>query len=311
MLKTRNPLLECRSAVAGDKSRFIDADDIGDWFAKMMITEINKFINMFKCRDIMRGDFANDWEDTIKFVCRPTIKEIKSLRKFWSQKKLREDGRSPADARKLWFIMADGGAVAKRKINPEKQSAWDSDMGVKEQIIFKDLITSDYGWMCEIPSRDGYTTLSPYFKRMTTELNGLRAVITTHYGWLFFRGINLQCYGYDCSKGSWDNTDYLQEFLDRYGCGNRHRDYKTWEKILFKKQSMIKINKFCLDALYNPHTELGRKHANKLYDENFAEQIRSQLDLELDIIMIYCLVDKIKMKAHIFDKIESGFYIYI
>ena len=27
----RNPILECGSAVAGDKSRFIDADDIGLW----------------------------------------------------------------------------------------------------------------------------------------------------------------------------------------------------------------------------------------------------------------------------------------
>lgn len=290
----RQTLLECRSARAGDKSRFINADDIGDWFAKMMIVEINDFMNMFTCRDIIKNDLANDWKETIKFVCRPKISELKSLRKFWSQtdkSHAKDDYRSvikkPSEMRKIWFNMADAGEVARRKQNPEKQREWMAlglagwpkmrgGVNMRENLIFRDLISADKGWECEVRKGNDNYELSPYFKRMADELNGLRVVITSHYGWLFYRGFRLQCFGYDVDSGAgWDNTDYLEKYLDEYGrrwdTDNDNNKYKLWENVLFKKRFMIKINNACVKALWNPHCEFGRKHAEALYDENFGE----------------------------------------
>ena len=284
----RNSLLECRSADAGDRSRFIDADDIGEWFAKMMICEIRTWFSYYNNGDIMINDLANDWEKIIKFVCRPTTNELKSLRKFWSQKLDHSGGEPMRNMRKIWFNMADAGEVAKRKINPELQAEWmegseqmnswvGDGIARREMTIFKNLIISDKGYfVCEMRrTTRPYETwgLAPYFQRMATELSGLRVVITAHYGWFYFRGQVLKCFGWDDEK-KWGTEDYIHKYLREIVCGlptGFERKYKIWENALFKKRFMIKIKNACVKALWNPHTPIGKWKANKLYDENFAE----------------------------------------
>tara|TARA_R110002167_G_scaffold81959_3_gene224004 strand:- start:2211 stop:3101 length:891 start_codon:yes stop_codon:yes gene_type:complete len=289
----RNPILECGSAVAGDKSRFIDADDIGLWFAKMMIDEINTFINIFKDKNIIRNDMANDWENTIKFICRPTIKEITALRKFWkisdnSQRAWREtqnynnDVYLPSQRRQLWFNCCDGGEIYKRKINEEKQRAWMNDRingstySQREYNIFRGLIQSDYHWACANKNEYEFKEITNiYFKRMASELCSLRLAITANFGWRFHRGVRLVCFGYDVDSGAgFDNTDYLFNYLEEHsGVADEYKKTMIlWANALMKRKFMIKINKSCLKAIYNPHTHLGKKWGEKLYNDNFTEE---------------------------------------
>ena len=277
-------LLECRSAVAGDKSRFIDANDIARWFANNFICEIKTFMNYFSHKNIMINDLANDWEETIKFMCRPTILELRELQLFWRQNdKLITNNTAPSDRRKHWFTIADSGEIMRRK---HRQNATMVKMSVvmreekfvkRENEFFYHLLQNKNHRYCEmLKSKNGYTDDVAYFQRVIYDFIDIRAVITAHYGWIYYRGVSLQCFGYEISNSGSGimegNTDYLELYHEKSGdCDDdEKRKNRALEKILFKKSFANIINNYCLEALYNPHTELGRRHANNLYDENFS-----------------------------------------
>jgi len=66
-------------------------------------------------------------------------------------------------------------------------------------------------------------------------------------------------------------TDTEKELFDlvRQGIEDSHADRRKRRELEVQRRAVRCIEDVFLKALYNPHTPLGHKKANALYDENF------------------------------------------
>lgn len=270
MTDINDTTLECRSAVAGDRSRFINAEDIGRWFAKMMIEDINDFMDIFRHKKLINIIFKKEWKNIITEICRPSVKEIKNLQTWWKRTDAGDLGfrkkwgymleaHTPSDCRKLWFEIADSGEIH-RRFN------WDNmcdETTEKEYRMFYDIIVNDRHY--SIMKAGSYDIEYKYFKRMAEDLSTIRHMIMLHFGWTRRRGVVLYTFG-DYGEG-----DMMKKFKEEHGSHFTLSQMKAWENVFFNVREAKFISEYCERALFNPHTDIGRKHAEALYDENFAE----------------------------------------
>lgn len=270
-------ILECRSAVAGDRSRFIDANDIGRWFAKMIKADIRDFMRLFRQKDTLMTDFRDDWEETLEKYCEPSKKDLQSLRHFWKRSDKTDlyerdkwgyhhNYMSPSEKRKKWFSLADSGEIYRTgRLNAEPtEEEWE---------IYTGLVREDRAYICQFVGERNVSVR--YFVRMAETLSHIRHISYTHYGWFRRRGCYLTPFA------NYGDGDLVADFAKENGLSgisfkkrytDKIRYVKSWENMLFKKREAIKITEFALKALWNPHTELGKKHAEKLYNDNFADE---------------------------------------
>jgi len=265
---SQSTILECRSAVAGDRSRFIDAEDIGRWFAKMAIDDIRDFMEIFRHRDLINIVFKKGWKNIIKEICRPSVKEIKNLQTWWKRtdagdKAFRDkwgyhyDVHKPSESRQLWFKIADSGEIY-RNNNEEDVKITD-----REYRMFYDIIVNDNHY--SVMNAGSYDINYKYFIRMAEVLSTIRHIIMLHFGWTRRRGVVLTKFG-DYGEG-----DMMKLFYEDWGSRFKLSYMKAWENVFFKVREAKLISEYCERALMNPHTDIGRKHGEALYDENFAE----------------------------------------
>ena len=256
--------LECRSAMAGDRSRFIDAEDIGRWFTKMMIEDIRDFMELFRHKDLINIVFKKDWKNIIKEICRPSAKEIKNLQTWWKRTDAGDEAyrkkwgynydiHKPSECRQLWFRFADSGEIHRNK----------GEITDTEYRLFYDIIVNDKHY--SIMKAGSYDIDYKYFKRMAKDLATIRHIIMLHFGWTRRRGIVLTKFG-DYGEG-----DMFKLFIKEWGSHYTLSHMKAWENVFFNVREAKFISEYCERALFNPHTDIGRKHGEALYDENFAE----------------------------------------
>ena len=100
---------------------------------------------------------------------------------------------------------------------------------------------------------------------MAEDLATIRHIITLHFGWARRRGTVLNKFG-DYGEG-----DMIKLYSETLLYSKRfHLSYmKAWENVFFKKREANIISEYCEIALMNPHTDIGKKHGEALYDENF------------------------------------------
>ena len=260
-------ILECRSAEAGDRSRFIDAEDIGRWFAKMTIEDIKDFMEIFRHRELLNIVFKKDWKNIINEICQPSVKEIKNLQTWWKRTDAGDNAfrerygyqlepHKPSECRQLWFNIADSGEIAKRE--REKK------VSTTEDKLYYDIIVNDKHY--SILKAGSYDIEYKYFKRMADVLSTIRHIIMCHFGWTRRRGIVLNKFG-DYGEGDMIKLFYGENVA--WLRGRKISYMKAWENVFFKVREGKLISEYCEKALMNPHTDIGRKHGEALYDECF------------------------------------------